>query len=262
VSEVTLVTGLGRLETYEEFVRSKLQPNVKPVFSYIDNVQTVTKRRFVDSDMGKLFEIYFFSPDPALNGIETEVAGWIKEHASEYDAVIVPDFGNGFISSEMVSALCESSRFLAVNTQVNSGNKGHHVITRYRRADFVSLNEPELRLATHNRHDPLEVLAENVGERVNASWVAVTRGAKGLLMRDHKAGELHRVPALSTTVLDRIGAGDAFLSLAGLCLSGGLPAELSAFVGSVAAALDVQIVCNREPITAVNLYRYITTLLK
>jgi len=34
------------------------------------------------------------------------------------------------------------------------------------------------------------------------------------------------------------------------------------FAGSVAAALDVQIVCNREPVRAVALFKYITTLLK
>jgi len=41
-----------------------------------------------------------------------------------------------------------------------------------------------------------------------------------------------------------------------------MPVELAAFVGSTAAAIDVQIVCNREPVTSVGLSRYITTLLK
>ncbi|MCP5044970.1 MAG: cytidyltransferase, partial [bacterium] len=53
-----------------------------------------------------------------------------------------------------------------------------------------------------------------------------------------------------------------FLSLAALCVGGGLPTDLAAFVGSTAAAIDVQIVCNREPVTSVGLSRYITTLLK
>ena len=72
----------------------------------------------------------------------------------------------------------------------------------------------------------------------------------------------HKVPALSTRVVDRIGAGDAFLSLAGLCAGKGLDAEVAAFVGSVAAAMDVQIVCNREPIDPTALNKYISTLLK
>jgi len=70
------------------------------------------------------------------------------------------------------------------------------------------------------------------------------------------------VPALSSRVIDRIGAGDAFLSLASLCLAGGLDSKVANFVGSVAAAMDVQIVCNREPIDPLNLKKYVTTLLK
>jgi hypothetical protein len=41
-----------------------------------------------------------------------------------------------------------------------------------------------------------------------------------------------------------------------------LPSEVAAFVGSVAAAMDVQIVCNREPIDPVALKKYVSTLLK
>jgi sugar/nucleoside kinase (ribokinase family) len=63
-------------------------------------------------------------------------------------------------------------------------------------------------------------------------------------------------------VVDRIGAGDAFLSLAGLCAANGLGAEVAAFVGSAAAAIDVQIVCNREPVSLVGLQKYVSTLLK
>jgi sugar/nucleoside kinase (ribokinase family) len=162
----------------------------------------------------------------------------------------------------MIQQLCEKSRFLAVNTQVNSGNRGYHAISRYPRADFVSLNEPELRLAAHNRHDPLEVLSRMVANNLSASCLAVTRGTRGVMMFDANSKEFHSIPALSSRVIDRIGAGDAFLSLAALFLSKGLPSEVAAFSGSVAAAMDVQIVCNREPVDPVQLKKYVATLLK
>ena len=262
VENVTLVTGLGKLETHEKFIRSKLQQNVTPAFFYIDDAQTVTKRRFVDNDLSKLFEVYFYNEDPLLNGIEASVCAWLESSLGDYDVVIVPDFGNGFISQSMVDVLCKKAKFLAVNTQLNSGNRGHHVISRYSRADFASMNEPELRLAAHNRHDPIDIVAEGIGHKIHAANIAVTRGSQGVMFKDRVSGQTFSVPALSTKVLDRIGAGDAFLALAGLCLGGGLPSEVAAYVGSVAAALDVQIVCNREPVSPVALYKYITTLLK
>ncbi len=261
---VTLITGLGKVETREQFIRSKLLPNVTPVFFFIDDTQTITKRRFVDQELSKLFEVYFFNEEPMPSAVDDAVCAWLEANLKKFDVVIVPDFGNGFISQNMVEALCRKARFLAVNTQLNSGNRGHHVIGRYPRVDFASINEPELRLAAHNRHDPIEVVAETIAQKTNSDHIAITCGSKGVMFKDRKAGAgaVHYVPALSTRVLDRIGAGDAFLALAGLCVGGGLPSEVAAYVGSVSAALDVQIVGNRESVNSVALFKYITTLLK
>lgn len=259
---VTLLTGLGMLETHEPFIRSKLLPNVTPAFFFIDNAPTVTKRRFVDSDLNKLFEVYFCNEEPLPNGIESAVCGWLEANLEDFDVVIVADFGNGFISRNMIEVLCRKARFLAVNTQLNSGNRGHHVITRYPCVDFASINEPELRLAAHSRHDPIELLAETIAQKIHSDHIAITLGTNGVMLKDRKLGAIHYVPALSTKVLDRIGAGDAFLALAGLCLGGRLPSEVAAYVGSVSAALDVQIVGNRESVNSVGLFKYITTLLK
>ncbi|MGQ0665460.1 MAG: PfkB family carbohydrate kinase [Nitrospiraceae bacterium] len=259
---VTLVTGLGKLETHEPFIRSKLLPNVMPAFFYIEDAQTVTKRRFVDSDLNKLFEVYFANEEPLLDGVEDAVCAWLEANLERFDVVIVPDFGNGFISPRMIEVLCRKTRFLAVNTQINSGNRGHHVISRYPRVNFVSINEPELRLAAHNRHDPIEILAETIAQKTKSDHIAITCGSKGVTFKDRTSRAIYSVPALSLKVLDRVGAGDAFLALAGLCVGGGLPSEVAAFVGSASAALDVQIVGNREWVGSANLFKYITTLLK
>jgi sugar/nucleoside kinase (ribokinase family) len=162
----------------------------------------------------------------------------------------------------MIQKVCDHARFLVVNTQVNSGNRGYHSINRYPRADFVSLNGPELRIATHNRHDSYENLAKQLLEKIGAKHIAVTLGSEGALLLNKDPEVTFKTPILSTKVLDRIGAGDTFLSLAGLCLGGGLKSDIALFVGSTAAALDVQVVCNREPITPVNLFKYLGTLLK
>ncbi len=262
VKNVTAVTGLGRQNSHEEFIRSKMQKNVTLEPFYFQDAPTIVKRRYVDGDLVKLFEVYFYNDEPSLEYIDPMVCSWLEKNTAKFDLVIVPDFGNGFISSNMIQQVSKHARFLAVNTQVNSGNRGYHSINRYPRADFVSLNGPELRIATHNRHSSYEELVKELAKNIGVSQFAVTLGSEGALLFDRDQNIVHNTPVLSTKVLDRIGAGDTFLSLAGLCLGGGLKSDVALFVGSAAAALDVQVVCNREPIISVNLYKYIATLLK
>jgi bifunctional ADP-heptose synthase (sugar kinase/adenylyltransferase) len=196
---VTLVTGLGKVETHEDFIRSKLMPNVAPVFFYIDGTQTVTKRRFVDPDLTKLFEVYFFNEEPLLNDAEDDLCAWLEANLEKFDVVIVPDFGNGLISGKMVEILSRKARFLAVNTQVNSGNRGHHVITRYPACRFsprlMNRNCGSRRITVMIRSI---TVAEDIGQKINLANIAVTRGANGVVFKDRKKGVSHIVPALST----------------------------------------------------------------
>lgn len=262
VENVTLVSALGDYDSHEEFIRHKLEKNITPVFTYFKDSPTLTKRRFVDSDLSKLFEIYFYKDEPVFKDDGRFIENWLQDNLSNFDAVIVADFGNGFLNSKMREIICNKAKFLAVNTQINSGNRGYHAITSYKRASFVSLNEPELRLATHNKHSSLEDLCSEISPKIEAKQIAVTRGTKGVLMFDSKKNNFSKVPALSSRVVDRIGAGDAFLSLSSVCLARGLDSQIANFIGSVAAAMDVQIVCNREPVDAVSLKKYVSTLLK
>jgi sugar/nucleoside kinase (ribokinase family) len=62
--------------------------------------------------------------------------------------------------------------------------------------------------------------------------------------------------------VDRIGAGDAFLSLTAPCVAQGAPMELVGFIGNVAGAQAVATVCNRTPLERMPLTRYVEHLLK
>ncbi len=261
-SKTTLVTGLGERNSYESFIRSKLAPNIDPIFFFREDAPTILKSRYVDPDAQKLFEVYDYEDKPPARELELEICQWLERNLGSFDAVIVPDFGNGFITDAMAQVISKHAKFLAVNTQINSGTRGYHTVNRYPRVDYVSLNEPELRLAVHNRYGPLEEVAQMVAERVQASFITTTMGARGLVMRSMQERLSYQVPALSIQVVDRVGAGDAFLSISGICLGGGMAPEMAAFAGAAAAALDVRIMCNREAISPTALFKYMVTLLK
>ena len=67
-------------DEYKDFIESDLSSNVKPVFFYRKNVPTIVKRRYVDRELSKLFEVYFFDPDPPFDEIDKEVCPWLEKN--------------------------------------------------------------------------------------------------------------------------------------------------------------------------------------
>jgi len=186
---------------------------------------------------------------------------YLKSHTQDYDLIVVCDFGNGFTNPQIVNTLSNLSNFLAINTQTNSGNRGYNVVTHYKRADLISLNEPELRLSAHDRYSSLEGIAADIAEILTCPMIAVTRGVKGVYCSSDQENDIY-IPAFTSNTIDRVGAGDSFFAMAALCAAQKLPLSLAGFLGSIASAIDVQIIGNKEPVKKIPFLKFLTRLLK
>jgi sugar/nucleoside kinase (ribokinase family) len=62
--------------------------------------------------------------------------------------------------------------------------------------------------------------------------------------------------------VDRVGAGDAFLSVAALCAAQGAPMDVVGFIGNAVGAQAVATVGNRNAVDRGVLLRHIESLLK
>lgn len=260
--QVTLLSAINKECPHLPFIHSSLHPHVTPKFLYSD-LPTLIKKRYLSKDgksLTKLFETYSVN-EPLVGMDQTEEAiRYLQEETSHFDLVLVCDFGNGFTNPYLIEAISQLSNFLAINTQTNGGNRGYNVITHYPHADFISVNEPELRLAAHDRYSSLERVAQDISGLLECPQISITRGVQGVYY--YTAGETISIPAMTSDAVDRVGAGDSYFALAALCASKGYSPWISGFIGSVAAALDVQIVGNREAIQKVNLCKYVTRLFK
>ncbi len=97
-------------------------------------------------------------------------------------------------------------------------------------------------------------------ERFGATYAWLTRGS--VMTIGLKTGEKTvQIPPLDTEVIDTVGAGDAFFSVAGLAAARGLPANLATFLGQLAGAQAVKIVGNARPISKANLLKGAMSLL-
>lgn len=260
--EVDLVTCLGSHDSREEFIQSHLKPNVRPHFFHRDDSSTIVKRRYVEQAfLSKMFQVCFLDDSPLPPRIEREVCRYLQEILPNYDLVLVADYGHGFMGPDIISTVCAGARFLAVNTQTNSANTGYNLITKYPRADFICIDEPELRLACTDRTSDLKELIAATAKRLKSEWTAITRGHHGSLTYSGQDG-FFEVPVFSSKVVDRVGAGDAYLSVAAPCVANRMPMDLVGFIGNAVGALAVRIIGNRSAVEPVPLYKFITALLK
>jgi rfaE bifunctional protein nucleotidyltransferase chain/domain len=260
--EVHLVTSVGERDSREDFIREHMKPNVTPVFFRRPAASTIVKRRYIwEPFLVKMFEVVFMDDADIPPALEDQVVNHLKGELARYDVVIAVDYGHGFLSPRVVTTLCEGSPFLAVNTQANSANLGYNLITKYPRADYVCIDEPEVRLAMHDRWSPVSELADKVKGLLGARAVAVTRGHLGSLTCDDEGAQFE-VPVFSREIVDRVGAGDAYLSLTAPCVAAATPMDEVGVIGNAVGALAVRIVGNRSSVEPVPLYKFLTALLK
>ncbi len=261
--EVEIITVLGNDDSREDFVRQSLKPNVTLNALYRDGVPTTRKCRFIDeSYMRKLFEVYYFDDTPPDPAFEDQITRAIADKAGDYDLVIAHDFGHGMLTAPSIAALTEKSRFLAVNTQTNSANLGYNLITKYQKADFVCIDAPEAQLAAGDRFSDIEVIvSERLSKQIDCKKFIITHGNQGCVTFEDGSGAI-RIPAFTKTVVDTVGAGDAFLAVTAPLAAAGGSMEVIGFVGNAAGAIKVSIVGHRHSVEKLPLIRYITTLLK
>lgn len=259
---VHLITLLGKKQSFEPFIRKHMVSNVILHFFHRRDGHTIIKRRFIDEVTNqKLFQISYMQDSSITDDTERKLAAFLRKEISGYDMVIVNDFGHGMLTSKIIGIIAQKAKYLALNVQTNSANYGFNVITKYPRADFACMDEQELRLATHDKFTSLEKLMQVISQQLKCKEIIVTRGASGSVSFTRNNGVVTS-PALSQTVVDRVGAGDAFFAIASPCTFIGMNQALVSFIGNCAGALKVQTVGNKMPIDFKDLTKFITRLLK
>lgn len=260
--QVGLLTFLGAEQSHESFVRRHLKPNVATTFLSKAHSPTIIKRRFVEQYLlQKLFEVYVMNDDVVGDADNRALCTRLREVLPQYDVVIVADYGHGMLSEEAIKIVCERSRFLAVNTQSNAGNRGFNTISRYPRADYVCLAQHEVALEVKNRSRSPNEMIRDVAKKLSCRHMVLTRGKYGSMCYSDREG-FCEVPAFAHQVVDRMGAGDAVLALTALCVAQQAPIEIIGFLGNVVGSQAVATLGHRTSIERASLFKAVESLLK
>jgi len=271
--DVTLLTCMGTKAIpgvhAAEFIKDQLCGKVELLLWLLEDRYPTIKQRFLDVGFKEqlhrqtLSEIcYGVSGKPFEDKIRCQIIDYIERNAPHYDLVVVADFGHGLVDRELAAILPARSKFLAVMCQANESNYGFNTMRKYKEADYICIDETELSLAVGYRHHDIASQMDELSGIVKCDLMAITRGGEGCIVHSDRKGTIS-VPVLSgKNPIDRVGAGDVFLSFTSPCAVLGYDKELIGLVGNCAGALACAMLGNESVVQKSQLLGFLKSLLK
>lgn len=261
---VTMMSIIGNEEEMRLRLFDELADTIQLKLIYSAIFPTIVKHRYLTrnekrEEYRKIFAINNI-PEKVLyeEAAYTGFKNKLSEIIADYDVVFLCDFGHGVVDRETIDIVQENAKYLVLNCQTNSTNKGLNVITKYSRADVFVLDQQELKLAYPESVMDEELSLGKLSKHLKGDgWL--TRGSKGAY--EIHDGEIYECPAFTLNVKDTVGAGDAFYAAAGIFTAAGAPVEVGTFLGNIGGALGVNIVGNKEAIDKVNVLKFANTLM-
>ncbi len=171
------------------------------------------------------------------------------------------DFGHGFFDKRLYELILKKSKYLTINVQTNSDNRGFNLITKYRKADLVCIDEPEIRLALSDNTSNLDVLAKNLFRKISIKTLIITRGNTGILIYKRNLKSIS-LSAFELNPVDTIGAGDAVLGITSLLLRKNIDIRIVAFLGNLFGALVTRYLGHSSNVNKVDVLKAINYTLK
>lgn len=264
-NRVTLVSVIGNESDMSQRFEDELRPLMGLELIQSNSFPTIIKHRYLEGDQRRdeLHKIFAINniPDPVEMDERTAVQfkKRIDEIIEDYDVVFLCDFGHGLISEDIIHLIQAKAKFLALNCQTNSSNYGLNIITKYTRADVFTLDQKELKLAYPFYNIAEEEALKRLAVHLGGATGWLTRGSMGAYGVEKDT--LMQCPAFTLDIIDTIGAGDAFYSVASLYAAVGAGTELGMFMGNIAGALAANIVGNKVSLEKANVLKYAATLL-
>jgi len=261
--KISLFTMIGQKGEYLNQIKKKLPKNVSLKYIKKKNSPTIIKRRFLDNiSNNKVLGVYTINDDNLIPKEEKNLNNLLKKIIPKYDLVIVSDYGHGFISNKSANLICKKSKFLALNAQVNAANVGYHSMRNYKNVDCVIINEKEIRHEMRDKNRKIDSLMKELSIEQKIKNLIVTQGTEGSTLYNDNDKKFNLCDAYAKNSVDKIGAGDAMLSVIALCLKCKLDKNLALLIASLAAAQSVATIGNKETVEKTQILKSLEIILK
>ena len=262
VKNLTLICMVG--ENYKKLdLKKKLNKNITLIPIIKKGSETIRKKRFIQkSNLHKFFQVQYMSNQNIDKFNKTKVKKLLKNVDKNFDLLVINDFGHDFIDQELCNFIDNLKVFKSINVQTNSSNYGYNLITKYKKADYISIDLPEAQLAVSSKSNDCKVLAKKILEKVNYNILSITRGHEGSSVFFNKNKSSIDIPAMVSNTIDTMGAGDAYFSITSVMSYLGVKNSELGFIGNCAGGITSNIIGHSNYVDITYLKRFIETKLK
>ncbi len=240
-NNVDFLTIIGNSKEDYKFIEQNIPKKVKKKIFLKNKFTTTKKIRYIEknhSKLTKLYEIYEMKDDPLSKNNEKKIFNYLQHNLSKYDFVMVNDYGHGLLTKKIINIICKKSKFLAVNAQINAGNRGFNLITKYKGASYYCVDIDEARFALQDKYLKTNEIPSSILKMTKGKNITITMGHKGSVSHLTKNKTFY-MPSFTNVVVDTMSAGDAYFALSSMLIYLSKSVELSAFVGNLGGAITV-----------------------
>ena len=236
ISSGYILSSLGDINKQTGLINRMLSKKFKFDHVIKSNSSTILKTRFVDRyTKTKILGVYDLNDNQLTEQELKKFNLKILDNIGNNDVVIEMDYNHGLISNSTQDLITKNASFLAVNGQINSFNVSFHNLNKYCGANYLCVNESEIRHHFRDKISPLKELIIKLHSKSKLDYLVVTSGSSGSMCID-KHKKVISCPAFANKVVDRIGAGDTFIAISALCFVSEMPTDLALFVATLGAS--------------------------
>jgi rfaE bifunctional protein kinase chain/domain/rfaE bifunctional protein nucleotidyltransferase chain/domain len=244
----------------ERFASIAEQAGVSVVAVSDEDRPVAVKSRYLVEEQ-KVFKVDSTRGVPSSTQATKELARKFESLVDDYDAVVVTDFGYGLFTQSLIEDFVEITKRHKKPYYLDVSHTRQASILRFPAARIATPTEQELRFAFADNDSGLSHLASHFFTETGAEHLMLTMGKRGVLLFDRPDSPSTRLkteflPALESSAIDPVGAGDVFLVGAVVADVCGESPRLGAYLGSALAALHVATLGNHR-VDSVALHRYL-----
>lgn len=245
-ANVKLISVVGDDNNFN-YLNNRLQKLDIKVQLYKDSTRPTTLKQRFRAKTKTLLRVNHLKQHSISLDLEEKIIQNVRESIQNIDLIIFSDFSYGVLSKNIIDTITqlgsEADILMAADSQ-SSSQVGD--ISKFRNMTLVTPTEREIRLSLNDFESGLVVLSEKLLEKSQAKYLFTTLGAEGVLIYNTTQEGLltDNINALGTVVRDVSGAGDSLLTCSAMALAVGANIWQSAYLGSIASAIQVSRVGN------------------